>query len=185
MRDNPLIFAGCTVKRPKAKPVGNSGSIDRDGAPPPEATEQKENLLIFDLWQNRTDSVHYMRVMNTDAKTHSVKTPEKCLQEVDRVKKRIYPEVCFQQRMNFSPFVASMDGFLGVEVKATLKRLASRLATKWLQPHSMTCRYVRIKIATILVRATHRCIRGSRVTSHQISVHRPQWEDRAELNLSR
>ena len=73
--DDPLIFAGCAVKRLKAEPARTSGSIDRDGAPPPEATEQKGDPLIRDLWKNGTDSVHDMRVINTDTKSHSAKTP--------------------------------------------------------------------------------------------------------------
>ena len=87
VRDNPLIFAGCAVKRPKAKPDGTGGSTER-------ATEQKGDLLIRDLCQNGTDSVHDMSVVNTDAKTHAVKTPEKCLQEAGRGKKRMYLEAC-------------------------------------------------------------------------------------------
>ena len=47
-----------------------------------------------------------MRVVNTDSKSHSAKTPEKCLQEADREKKKIYLEACLQQLRNFSPFVA-------------------------------------------------------------------------------
>ena len=78
-----------------------------------------------------------------------------------------------------------MDGLLGVEVTATLKRIASRLATKCKQSYSKTCEYVKIRIAITLVRATHRCIRGSRVPAHRISVQRPQWEDGAGLNLFR
>ena len=89
MRDDPLIFTGSAVKRPKDKLANNSGSKDRDGAPLPEATEQKGDLLIRDIWQNGTDSVHDMGVVNTDAKTHYMKTPEKCLQEVERWKKRM------------------------------------------------------------------------------------------------
>ena len=81
VRDNPFTFSGCAVKRLKDKPAGTSGPTDRDGSPPPEATDQKGNLLIRDLCRNGTDSVHDMRVVNTDAKSHSVKTPEKCLQE--------------------------------------------------------------------------------------------------------
>ena len=80
VRNDPLIFAGRAMKSPKAKPAGTSGLTDRDGALPPEATEQKGDLLIRDLWNNGTDSVHAMRVVNTDAKTHDMKTPEKCLQ---------------------------------------------------------------------------------------------------------
>ena len=79
VHDNPLIFTGFSVKRLKANPAGTSGSTDRDGASPPEATEQKGDLLISDLWHNGTDSVHDMRVVNSDAKSHSLKTPEKCL----------------------------------------------------------------------------------------------------------
>ena len=86
MRDDPLIFAGCNVKRTKDKPSGDSGTTYRDGAPPPEVTEQKRDLLIRDLWQNGTDSVHDMRVVNTDAKSQSEKTPEECLQEAERGK---------------------------------------------------------------------------------------------------
>ena len=154
------------------------------GALPPEVTE-KGDLLIHDLWQNGTDSVHAMRVVNTDAKSHNAKTPEKCLQEAERWKKRIYLEACLQQSRKFSTFVASADGLLGVEATATLKRLASRLATKWKQPYLKTCGYVKSRIVITLVGASHRCIRVSWVQAHRISVQRPQWEDCAGLNLFR
>ena len=72
--------------------------------------------------------------MNTDARSHMYKAPEKCLQEAERGKKWIYLEACLQKRRHFSPFVASADGLLGVEATETLKRLASLLATKWKQP---------------------------------------------------
>ena len=122
-----------------------------------------------------TDSVHDMRVVNTDTKSHMAKTPEKCLQEAERGKKRMYLEACLQQRRHFSPFVASVYGLMGVEATANLKKLASILATKWKQSYSKTCGYVKIRIATTSVRATHRCIRGSRVPAHRISMQWPQW----------
>ena len=173
------------MKRPKAKPDGISGSTDQDGAPLPEAREQKGDLLIRDLWQKVTDSVHDMRVVNTDAKTHTVKTPEKCLQMVERRKKRVYLEECLQQRRNFYPFVALVDGMMGVDATSTLKRFASRLATNWRQPYSRTCGFVKSRIAINLVRATHSCIRGSRMPAHPISVQHPQLDDGAGLNLFR
>ena len=97
----------------------------------------------------------------------------------------MYLEACLQQRRTFSTFVASLDGFLGVEVTATLKSIASRLGTKWRKPYSKTCGYVKSRIAITLVRATHRCIQGSRMPAHQFSVQRPQWEDGTGLNLIR
>ena len=71
-----------------------------------------------------------MRVVNTDSKSHSAKTPEKCLQEAERAKKNIYLESCLQQRRHFYTFVASVDGLLGMDLMATLKIIDSRLAKK-------------------------------------------------------
>ena len=112
-------------------------------------------MLIRDLWQHGTDSVHDMRVVNTDASTHRMKDMERCLHEAERGENRMYLEACLQQRRHFYPFAASVDGLLGVEATATLKRLDSRLATKWKQSYSKTCVYVKSRIATTLVRSTH------------------------------
>ena len=155
MRNNPIVFSGRAVKRTKATPDRDSGTTDRDGALTPEVTKQKGYILICDLWQNGMESVHGMWFLNTDAKSHIAKTPEKCLQYAERGKKRMYLEACFQQRRYFYPFVASVNGLLGVEATATLKRLASRLATKWKQPYSKTCGYIKSRIVITLVQSTH------------------------------
>ena len=170
MRDDLLIFVGCAVKRPKANPARSKSTTVTDAKPLLESMEQKGDLLIRDLWKNGNISVHNMRVVNTDAKSLLVKTPEKCLQEADRAKKKMYLEACLQQRQHFSTFVASVDGLLGVEATATLKRISNRLATKWRQPYSRTCGYVNSRVAITLVRSTHRCIRVSRLPAHNISV---------------
>ena len=81
-----------------------------------------------------------------------------CLHEAERGKKKMYLEACLQQRRYVSPFVASVDGLMGVEATATLKRIASYLATKWKQSYLKTYGYVKSRIAITLVRATHRCI---------------------------
>ena len=135
VRNDPLIYQGCAVTRTKAQPARPCDST-ASGTSPPEKSEQKGYLLIRDHWANGTDSVHDMRVVNTDAKFYWGRSPEKCLEEAERGKKKIYLEACLQQRLHFSPFVASVDGLLGVEAKATLKRIASRLASKWKQPYS-------------------------------------------------
>ena len=68
-------------------------------------------------------------MVNTDALMHRTKDSEKCLHKAGRGKKKMYMEACLQKRRHFYPFVASVDGLLGVEATATLKRLSSRLAT--------------------------------------------------------
>ena len=79
----------------------------------PEVTEQKGDLLIRDLWQPGTDSVHDLRVVNTDTLTYLKKAPEKCLHEAEKGKKKMYLEACLQQLWHFSPFVASWRHFSG------------------------------------------------------------------------
>ena len=81
--------------------------------PPLEATEHKGGLLIRDLWHNGTDSVHLMRVVNTDAKYHLENPLEKFLQEAERAKKRMYLDSCLQQRRYFSPFFACFAWIAG------------------------------------------------------------------------
>ena len=175
VRNNPLIYSGHAVKRKKAAPARASGTSNNAIVQPPEVTEQKGNLLICDLWQQGINSVHDMRVVNTDAFTHRAKDPAKCLHEAERKKKRMYLEACLQQRRHPPPFFASVDGLLGVKATETLKRLVIRLATKWEKPYSKTCGYVKSRIAITLVHATHHCIRGSRVPTRRISFQRPQW----------
>ena len=114
-----------------------------------------------------------MRVMNTDAKSYAGKQPEKCLQEAERTKKQIYLEACLQQLRHFSPFFALVDGLMGMEAEATLKRTASCLTKNWQQPYSRMCGYIKSRIAITFLRATHQCIRGYRETAHRISVHCP------------
>ena len=49
-RKHPLIFVGCSVKRPKAKLDRSKATTVTSATPPLEATEQKDGLLIRDLW---------------------------------------------------------------------------------------------------------------------------------------
>ena len=86
-----------------------------------------------------------MRVVNTDALSNVRKTKENCLHEAEKGTKKMYLEACLQKRQHFYPFVASVDVLLGVEATATLKRIASCLATKWRQPYSNTCGYVKLQ----------------------------------------
>ena len=72
VHNNPLILASCTMKGTKAN---TDRSKTTPSTPYLEAMEQKDNLLIRDFQKNGIYSVHGMRVVNTDAKPHSAKTP--------------------------------------------------------------------------------------------------------------
>ena len=106
VRDNPLIFACCYVKRLKTNLARTKSIKFPANMPPLEAMKQKVDLFISDLFQTGNDSVHDIRVMNTDAKYHLVKTPEKSLQEAERATKKMYLEPCLQEHRNLSPLLS-------------------------------------------------------------------------------
>ena len=64
------------------------------------------------------------------------------------------------------------DGMIGKEAKTLLRKLSRLLADKWEKPIA-------------IVRATHQCIRGSRVPTAHMSKRLPLWEDKAGLSLFR
>ena len=126
-----------------------------------------------------------MRVVNTDVVSYQYKTPEKCLETAERERDKKYPTACLNERQHFTPFIALVDGLLGVEAKGALKCISSRINQKWKDPYSHTCGYMNIRGAITLLRATHRCIWGGIVLESRISVTRPQWEDGAGIHLFR
>ena len=69
------------MKRTKDTPAGAGRNSNNAVVHLPEITEHKGNLLIRDLWQEGTDSVHDMHVVNTDAPTHRTNDPVRCLHE--------------------------------------------------------------------------------------------------------
>ena len=69
-----------------------------------------------------------MCVVNTDAPTHQKKDPESASTRRNGGRRRCIWRLASKQ---FPPFVASVDGMMGVEAIATLKGIVSRLATKW------------------------------------------------------
>ena len=75
VRDDPLIYSGRAVRRTKPTLAGSDKTKPSEQPAAPEVTEQKDDLLIQDLWQQGTDSAHDMRVVNTEALTYQSKAP--------------------------------------------------------------------------------------------------------------
>ena len=74
--DDPIIFTGRAVHGGKFKAKGK-------GSPPKDKGELKGDLLIRYLWMQGMDSIHDMRVVNTETVSYQSKTPEKCLDNAD------------------------------------------------------------------------------------------------------
>ena len=70
MRVNYLIHTGHDVGYREAK---TTGSPHNNSPVNTENLEQKGYLIIRNIWQRGTESIHYMRVVNTDTPSHRKK----------------------------------------------------------------------------------------------------------------
>ena len=71
MCDNPKIYTGRSV---------HGGKNNLKYSPSKDVGELKWCILIRDLWTQGIDSIHNMRVVNTDATSYQSKFPERCLE---------------------------------------------------------------------------------------------------------
>lgn len=173
--------------------------LDSDPAPkedPKETTTDKSNhskdhsandgkrgdVLARGLFQRGSDCIIDVRVTDLDCKTYRNVDPDNALKKQEKEKKSKYLQHCLKQRRSFVPFVVSTDGMLGYEANNLIRRIAKRLAEKWDLPYSQICGMVRARVSIATARATHLCIRGSRVPASKIS-HRVQWDDGAGVGL--
>ena len=178
VRDEPLINP--------CRPASEQVSSTQDGRPTAASDKDlRGDILIKNLWARQQDTILDIAVIDTDAKTHSTQDPLKVLERVAKQKKAKYLKACFDQRRTFVPFVVSVDGLISKEAQTQLQRLSAILAEKWERPYSVVCSYVRAQMSFAILRATHRCIRGSRIPAAQISTPLPLWEDQAGLGLYR
>jgi hypothetical protein len=178
IRDEPLI-RGRAAENTKTCP-DNCASANK-----PVKEDDRGDILIRGFWARGTECIVDVRVTDTDAPSYRTRLPASVLKSQEKEKKRKYLEACLEERRHFTPFVVSTDGMMGREASTFAKRLSAKLAEKWQKPYSQVCGYVNTRLSIATVRATHLCLRGSRVPAHQISVRLPQWEDGAGLSLFR
>eukprot|EP00978_Attheya_sp_CCMP212_P025469 scaffold81964_cov29-Attheya_sp.AAC.1 len=111
-----------------------------------------------------------VRITDLNSKSYLKRSSNKVLAGQEQEKRHKYLAPCLAQRHYFTPFVSSTDGSIGKEGHNFAKILAGLLLDKWRCPYSQVCDYVNARLSIALVRATHRCLKGSRVPAPLISV---------------
>jgi hypothetical protein len=171
----------------RAEPEINPSASITDSNKTMDATDtngDRGDLLIRGFWENGMDAIIDVRITDTDAKSYASRDPKKILQSQEKEKKKKYLDRCLLQRRAFTPFVVSVDGLIGYEASNLLKQLSKRLADKWHKTYSVTCGIVRSRISIACVRASHQCLRGSRIPFRTMS-RQIQWDDGAGAGLYR
>ena len=93
---------------------------------------------------------------------HSSSSSSCSLNQLKKIRNK-YLEAVEGRRGCFSPFVLSVDGYIGNEARVVLKRIAETLSYKWNRSYSQVINWVRATISFSTFRATGLCLRGSRI----------------------
>ena len=135
------------------------------------------------MFKKQTSCIIDVRVTDSDCPSNLSASPEKVIARHEKEKKNKYLESCLAERRHFSPYVCDCYGLLGAEAQAVNKKLAAKLASKWKAPYSATCGFINARVSIAILRATHLCLRGSRVPFRHNSIKWAQWDDGAGLLL--
>jgi hypothetical protein len=171
VRDGPRIHTSRAAELRSSPGKPESPSVKRLFQN--NCTEDRGDILVRGLWACRTDCIIDVRITDVDAKSQQSKDPHKVLEAHKREKKKKYLEACLEQRRHFSPFMASTDGLLGKESRTLPSKPSALLAEKWEKPYSEICGYVNARMSIAIVPSTHLCLRGSRISTSQMSNRRP------------
>jgi hypothetical protein len=183
VREEPLIHSCATEKVKNSPSPKNTQNIDKETA---TGEDERGDLLIRGFWTAAVPRLHSGHACHRQGLEVLLQMdPVQSVRDATRKeKKRKCLGACLENRRRFTPFVLSVDGLLGREAKTFAKRLAvMKLAGKWQKPHLQVCGCVKARLSAAAVRATHLCLRGSRVPAHNISTRFSQWEDAAGLAM--
>ena len=103
-----------------------------------------------------------IRVVDTDTRSYLSHSPSAVLASAEAEKKRKYCDACTERRATFTPLCFSVDGLVGGEAACFLKHLGRSLSSTWERHYGEVIRWLRVRLAFALVRATNVCVRGSR-----------------------
>ena len=176
VRDEPQIYPLST--RPTA-----SNANAQSPSSQTDLKEERGDILCLGFYNNGQDTIFDICVTYADSPSYLNKSSVQTLENHEKRKRKKYQQACEDQRRSFVPLVMTTDGMLGEATKATVKRLAVLLSNKWNRPYSHVCGLVRSQLSVAIARASHLCIRGSRVSYRETS-RQIQWEDLTGLELN-
>jgi hypothetical protein len=131
--------------------------------------EDRCEVFIRGPWERGTDCILDVRFTDTDAPAYQMKDPIKVLEASECLKKKKILQPCLGQFRHFTPFIVSVDGLIGKELKTVFKSLAARTATKTGKMYSNDMGCIRACLSIAIFRATQVCLRGSRFPASRMS----------------
>ena len=173
-RDWPTCIDGILYSHVTSEPVVHEAST--------AGGEHDQGGLVCDLavrgvWHPQTEALFDFRVCNADAQSYANRLVTAVLDSLAQAKTK-HAQTCRQRRADFMPIIVTTDGVIQREGQHFLKRLASRLPSKWSKKYSTTMSFVRTQLSLAILRATGHCLCGARKKMLPI-----RFEDGAAMSL--
>ena len=113
-----------------------------------------------------------IQVMHANSRSNQGKHTATIFKEQENEKKRKYNQRVIDVEMGtFTPLVFGTNRGMGLDCQNFLRTLANKLSSKNNEPYASVISWLRIQHWLAILRALHRCIRGSRYPfkSHEVS----------------
>lgn len=144
--------------------------------------QRRGDGLYIGFWSAYTDTILDCQFVNLEAESYKDREPDAVLASRQAAKKKKHRGDCELNRRHFTPFISSRDAILAKEANSFTRALAAHLAKKWNRAYSDTCGYIKGRLGLTIIRATTRCLYGSRVPARHVSTA-PIWSDGLGLGL--
>ena len=147
-----------------------------------EDHQRRGDVFLQGFWKTGTATIVDVQFAYLDSKSYLSREPQSVLASREAAKKRKHGGDCALNRRHFTPFIASRDAILAKEANSFTRAMAAHLANKWNRAYSDICGYIKGRIGLTIIRASTRCLYGSRVPARYIS-SAPEWTDGLGLGL--
>ena len=144
--------------------------------------QRRGDALLQGFWKGGTTCIVDNQFVYLDAPSYLDREPKAVLATREAAKKKKHRGDCALNRRHFTPFIASRDAILAKEANSFTRAMAAHLANKWRRAYSDICGYIKGRMGLTIIRASTRCLYGSRVPVRYIS-SAPEWSDGLGLGL--
>ena len=120
VRDEPSIKPSPAVRN--ISTISNKNNISSEEIV--NRHERRGDLLVRGLWERSKHCVIDVKITDVNQPSYINRCPKKVLETAENNKKSKYLEDCLEQRRDFTPFIASVDGLLGKEAQMLLKKIS-------------------------------------------------------------
>lgn len=172
VRDEPRTNPG-RATRASASPASPAAT---SVVAPAVANEERADTIVRNFWSTSRDCCFDVTMRNLDADSYWLRDPANVLASAAATKKKKHLRSCLENRRDFTPLVFSRDALIEREADYALKCIARKISKKWEIHYSWVCGYVKARMGLNIIRATTRCLYGSRVPIRLVSC-KPDWAD--------